>query len=596
MNLYGRLSVSLVEERDYKSDNFAEIINNVVCPPVRVAADDIQVRAIYLVSDQVNSYGGRFPKDELQNLCELIIDSPVLVGHDKSELPIARNFRAEVQTEDDRNWVKVWFYWLKNVEGSEALRTNIDGGIYKEGSIGFIFTHPECSICGEDIRNCSHTPLKNYTCGGEEQTCHYNYRGIEKVLETSLVFRGANPDTRITNKLFWPDNKTEQDNTELAINPVPIYFDDFPKSNGSGEMFAAPLFFGLPVECVCRSGSSIITTSQNKLRFASRIGLIDDLNKLAEYDIEISGQLFKMRGKSKLPLYLWKDISADTNLSGRYHLQINHIQGKDGSVPDDDVLARIKKLIHSLSTISLRNYKHLDINSKSDWTGYKSRWGCDLVTICADKQNRTQIRNSHYLLLKVREVLTTRGGKCKYSLSFEGDDSANDFSTYETKISAMAGETVLTRVLEVGNDLKLSGLIVEDNLGNYYPADKLESVNSKDKCECGYVLHKVKEAGLLHLKQAGLDLLVLFPQFKVASLEDNRSLIGYPLSGRLKNQQFDLTYRKTLPVESGGLEMAKQIGQEYTLNLSGKSFNGRYKICPAHWAEKELLLFSKMPE
>jgi len=596
MNLYGRLSVSLVEERDYKLNSFAEIINNVICPPARVSEDDIHVRAIYLVSDQVNSYGGRFPKDELQNLCDLIIDSPVLVGHDKSELPIARNFKAEVQTADDRNWVKVWFYWLKNIEGSEALRANIDGGIYKEGSIGFIFTHPECSICGEDIRNCSHTPLKNYACGDEEQICHYNYRGIEKVLETSLVFRGANPDTRITNELFWPENKAEQNNAEPEANPAQIHFDDFPKSNYSGKMYAAPLFFGLPVDCVCKCGSNIITTAESKLRFASQVGLTDDLNKLAEYDIKISGQLFKMRGKARLPLYLWKDIGADTILSGRYCLQINHIRGRDGRLPDDEVLAQIKKLVSHLPTISLRNYKHLDKNSSVDWQGCKSRWGCELVTISDDKQNRAQIRNCHYLLLKVREVLSTRGGKYKYALAFEGDDTSNIYSTYETKISALAGETVVARVLEAGSDLKLSGLIVEDNLGNYYPADKRELIHTKNYCNNGYVLHKVKEAGLLHLKHEGLDLLVLFPQFKVSSLNDSRSLIGYPLSGRLKNQQFDLTYRKTLPVERGRLEMATQSGHEYTLKLCGKSFNGKYKISPAHWAEKELLLFSKVPE
>ena len=160
MNLYGRLSVSLAEERDVKLNDFAETINNVIQPPSPVSADDIHVRAIYLVSDQVNSYGGRFPADELQNLCSLIIDSPVMVGHNKNELPIARNFKAEVLDGDDCKWVKVWFYWLKDADGSEALRANIDGGIYKEGSIGFIFTHPECGICGEDIRNCSHTPLE----------------------------------------------------------------------------------------------------------------------------------------------------------------------------------------------------------------------------------------------------------------------------------------------------------------------------------------------------------------------------------------------------------------------------------------------------
>ncbi|NIP42216.1 MAG: hypothetical protein GWN61_07780, partial [candidate division Zixibacteria bacterium] len=96
MNLYGRLLVSLSEEREFDKERFAEVINTRIKPPRNVGAEDIYVRAIYLVSNKVNSYGGRFPDDELQNLCELIIDSPVLVGHNKSGLPIARNFKAEV--------------------------------------------------------------------------------------------------------------------------------------------------------------------------------------------------------------------------------------------------------------------------------------------------------------------------------------------------------------------------------------------------------------------------------------------------------------------------------------------------------------------
>ncbi len=202
MNLYGRLMVNLSEERDFDRERFADIINTAVKPPRNVSAEDIYVRAIYLVSNKVNSYGGRFPVDELSNLCELLIDSPVLVGHNKSDLPIARNFKAEVIDRGDEKWVKVWFYWLKESGGSKALLSNIDGGIYKEGSIGFIFSRPECSICGDDIRNCAHAPLKRYPTERGEQICHYDYRNIEKVLETSLVFRGATRDTRMTNELI----------------------------------------------------------------------------------------------------------------------------------------------------------------------------------------------------------------------------------------------------------------------------------------------------------------------------------------------------------------------------------------------------------
>jgi hypothetical protein len=201
MNLYGRLTVSLADERDFNLNNFADTINANINPPRKVSGDDIYVRAIYLISDHVNSYGGRFPLNELEGLCKMIVDSPVLIGHNKSELPIARNFKAEVVTKEDGNWVKVWFYWLKETDGSEALLANIDGGIYKEGSIGFIYSFPECGICGKDIRECSHTPLKKYAVADQDIICSYNYRRIEKVLETSLVFRGANPDTKATNEL-----------------------------------------------------------------------------------------------------------------------------------------------------------------------------------------------------------------------------------------------------------------------------------------------------------------------------------------------------------------------------------------------------------
>jgi hypothetical protein len=220
MNLYGRLMVSLSEDRDFALQDFAGEINRVIRPPSEVSAEDIYVRAIYLVSDRVNSYGGRFPQDELENLCRLIIDSPVLVGHNKTGLPIARNFKAEVINGESESWVKVWFYWLKKSEGSRALLANIDGGIYKEGSIGFIFSLPECSICGEDIRNCVHVPLKEYGPAGNQKLCHYNYRKIEKVLETSLVFRGANPDTRATNELVFENEMWgKKDDSKKANAP-----------------------------------------------------------------------------------------------------------------------------------------------------------------------------------------------------------------------------------------------------------------------------------------------------------------------------------------------------------------------------------------
>ena len=145
-----------------KIEKFIKIINDVINPPTKLRKEDIYVRAMYLVSDEINSFGGRFPIEELDRLQSLIINSPILVGHRKDKLPIGRNFLTENVERNGRNWIKSYFYWLRNSDNSETLKNNIDGGIYKECSIGFTFNLAECSICSKDIRECGHQPLEIY--------------------------------------------------------------------------------------------------------------------------------------------------------------------------------------------------------------------------------------------------------------------------------------------------------------------------------------------------------------------------------------------------------------------------------------------------
>ncbi len=210
--LLGKITASLVESDKVVPENLIDKINANIKPPAKVTADDVHIRAMYIVSDQVNSYGGRFPVDEHERLAEFLVDSPVLIGHRKDSLPIARNFHAETLHRDGANWIKVYFYWLKNAEHGENLRKNIDAGIYKECSISFVFSLPECSICGSDIRQCRHRPFEKYkTDSGETVQAHFNYRQIAKVLETSLVYRGSVSDTLITDQLFFGcENNAEE--------------------------------------------------------------------------------------------------------------------------------------------------------------------------------------------------------------------------------------------------------------------------------------------------------------------------------------------------------------------------------------------------
>ena len=95
-NLFGKIEACLAEKEIEVSDDLVFLINARIKPPLPVKKEDVYIRAMYLVSDQVNSFGGCFPLEEHPKLAELLVDSPVLVGHSKERLPRARNFKADL--------------------------------------------------------------------------------------------------------------------------------------------------------------------------------------------------------------------------------------------------------------------------------------------------------------------------------------------------------------------------------------------------------------------------------------------------------------------------------------------------------------------
>ncbi len=195
-------------------ERYVDLINENIKPPVPVTVDNVIIRAMYIISDETNSYGGKFDRSDLPDIARLFIDSPVMIGHDKSGLPVARNFWAETVEKGDRLWVKSYFYWLKNAEGSEKLRLNIDSGIYKECSVSFIYGLPECSACGGDIRECGHQISDDI---------FFYYRNVEKILETSLVYRGSIPDTTLTDQLAHKKKDAAKNKFDLNHKPSGIY-------------------------------------------------------------------------------------------------------------------------------------------------------------------------------------------------------------------------------------------------------------------------------------------------------------------------------------------------------------------------------------
>ncbi len=192
--LIARLSVNNPEERTAFLINK---INDSIKPPQPVTAENVHIRAMYIVNDLVNSHGGQFRREDLYKLCDLLVDTPVLVGHNRSNPPLARTFHAEPVEDGSILWIKSYFYWPRSADGvNDELAMKIDSGVLKECSISFIYTMPECTVCGQDMRSCPHDPTT-----GEGDSPHFIYNNITQVLETSLVYKGSVKGTYITDKL-----------------------------------------------------------------------------------------------------------------------------------------------------------------------------------------------------------------------------------------------------------------------------------------------------------------------------------------------------------------------------------------------------------
>jgi hypothetical protein len=147
--------------------------------------EDVYVRGMRLVGDRVTAHYGRIRTTDLPHVAELTIGAPVLVGHQKQTRPIGRFFDASVE---DRFVIAPFFVPVARSDARDLI-TDIDSGVASEASISFTFTQPTCGKCGKDMRatECPHSP-------GRDGAFFY-FDGITKVLEGSIVYRGAHPDT-----------------------------------------------------------------------------------------------------------------------------------------------------------------------------------------------------------------------------------------------------------------------------------------------------------------------------------------------------------------------------------------------------------------
>jgi hypothetical protein len=498
--LLAHVGAELKKPEEEISDELVFLINSRIKPPKPVTGEQIFIRTMFLVSDEINSYGGRFPSEELHRIAELAIDSPVMVGHAKEKLPIARNFKAEVVRRDGHHWVKVWFYWMKNAKDAASLRENVDHGIYKECSLGFVFELPECSICGQDMRRCSHVPFKSYRTEDGEKEAHFNYLNVNRILETSLVYRGAVPNTSMSDELglrqkpgpekqpkrsdVSPDRQagavheicplefvapTEPHKSASASNEI-FHLEDL--SSLSGEFLVEPKYDGVRTQ-IHKSGKEARIFDDGGTPIEHKLPhLVKEILLNARENFILDGELVKYRGNSRLS---HKDVIS--HLDRAPH---NSLPGRDSSVDDSRFRFKLFDLIYldgeDKTSLRLEERKKLleDLFPEGEsiqMVNYVKACAADLPCRIKDiatsegamfkRAGSRYFEGQHWFKWKRHlelDVLVTgveknKGGSFNYSCAVQTEnDQIRIGNTYSTSIPARRGEVIRVRVDRVTKD------------------------------------------------------------------------------------------------------------------------------------------------
>ena len=492
--LLAHVGAELKKPEEEISDELVFLINSRIKPPRPVTKEQIFIRTMFLVSDEINSYGGRFPLEELHKIAELVIDSPVMVGHTKEKLPIARNFKAEVVQRDGHNWVKVWFYWMKNAKDALSLKENVDHGIYKECSLGFVFELPECSICGQDMRRCSHVPFKSYPAEEGEKEAHFNYRNVTRVLETSLVYRGAVPNSSMSDELGLyrksglkkeggdqdpsPDS---QAGTTHEISPLVFVIPTKPYkststsneifhledlSSLSGEFFIEPKYDGVRAQ-IHKSGDEVkIFTDEGKRIEHQLPRLVKEILLSPQESFILDGELVKYKGNSRLPhkdVISHLDQEPDNSFpersnppdDSRFRFKLFDLLYIDGENKTSLPLEERKKLLESLFPDSklIQAVKYEKVSAGDLPTRIKTLSTSEGAMIKRagsgyfDNQEWYKWKRHLELDVLVTGVEKNKGGSFNYTCAVETEAGPIRIgSTYSTSVQARQGEIIRVRV------------------------------------------------------------------------------------------------------------------------------------------------------
>ncbi len=187
------ISAENFSDEQNKETEVAEVNRFTLRP---LSPEEYVVFALDLCHNQIDRHFSCFPEEELEVINRKVPGRPLMERHDlQGSLPRGTFFRSVVHRQGEVVTVRPKVYVLR-LEENRNFIANIEGGVYRETSIGFSFTFPECSVCGRDIRRCVHLPGEVY----DRAMCFYRMRGVQDVLEGSVVACGSQGTSFVTDR------------------------------------------------------------------------------------------------------------------------------------------------------------------------------------------------------------------------------------------------------------------------------------------------------------------------------------------------------------------------------------------------------------
>ena len=166
-------------------DDPVDEVNRFALRPLN--AEEFAVFTLDLCHNRIDRHFSRFPEDELEKINRMVVGRPLMERHDlRGSLPRGTFFRSRLHNDAAQISVRPDVYVLRTRD-NESFILNIEGGVYRETSIGFSFQTPECSICSRDLRTCDHIPGRTYG----DAMCHSVMRNVLEVIEGSVVASGS---------------------------------------------------------------------------------------------------------------------------------------------------------------------------------------------------------------------------------------------------------------------------------------------------------------------------------------------------------------------------------------------------------------------